>query len=51
LTTFTDLDQLLARQRPRLRRHGHRQRPHEVAKIVGQHMKLKAHGVGGKGPA
>jgi hypothetical protein len=32
-----DLDQLLAQagQRPRLRRLGHRQRPHEMAQVVG----------------
>jgi hypothetical protein len=31
-----DLDQLLAQagQRPRFRRLGHRQRPHEIAKVV-----------------
>ena len=48
-----DLDQLLAQagQRPRLRRFGDRQRPHEVAEIVGQHMELKTHSVGGEGTA
>ena len=48
-----DLDQLLARagQRPRLRRPGHRQRPHEVGEVVGQRMELETHGVGGEGAA
>jgi hypothetical protein len=43
-----DLDELLAQagQRPRLCRRGYRQRPHEVAKIAGQRMKLKADCVG-----
>jgi hypothetical protein len=37
-----DLDQRLAQagQRPRLRRHGHRQHPHEIAEIVGQRVEL-----------
>src|SRR5208282_3428647 len=48
-----DLDHLLprARQRPRLRRLGHRQRPYEISEIVGESMKLKAAGVGGEGAA
>jgi hypothetical protein len=48
-----DLDELLAQagQRPRLSRRGYRQCPHEVAKIVGQRMKLKADCVGGEGVA
>ena len=47
-----DLDQLLAQaaQGPQLRRLRHRQRPHEIPKIIGQHMKLVTHGVGGEGP-
>src|SRR5271170_7195756 len=49
----SDLDQLLAQagQRPRLRRLRRRQRPHEVAKVVGKSMKLEANRVGGKGTA
>src|SRR5271165_3863045 len=49
----TDLDQLLAQagQRPRLRRLRHRQRPHEIAEIVGQRVELEADGVGGEGSA
>jgi len=35
-------------QRPRLRRLRHRQRPHEVAKVVRQGAKLKANSVGAK---
>jgi hypothetical protein len=48
-----DLDQLLpqAGQRPRLRRLGHRQRPHEIAKVVRQGMKLQANRIGGEGSA
>ena len=48
-----DLNQLLAQagQRPRLRRLRNRQRPHEIAEIVGQGMKLKANRVGGEGSA
>ena len=48
-----DLDQLLAQagQRPRFRRLGHCQRAHEVAKVVGERMELKADGVGGEGSA
>ena len=48
-----DLDQLLAQagQRPRLRRLRHRQRPHEIAKIVGQRVELEADGVGSEGAA
>jgi hypothetical protein len=48
-----DLDQLLAQagQRPRLRGLGHRQRPHEVAEVVGKGMKLEADGVGHEGAA
>jgi hypothetical protein len=48
-----DLDQLLAQagQRPWLDRLGHRQRPHEVAEVVGERMKLKADRVGGEGTA
>jgi hypothetical protein len=38
-------------QRPRLRRLRHRQRPHEVAKVVRQGAKLKANSVGGEGAA
>jgi hypothetical protein len=37
-----------ARQRPLLDRLGQCQRPHEVAEIVGQRMKLKPDGVGGE---
>jgi len=46
-----DLDQLLpqAGQRPRLRGLRHRQRPHEVAQVVGKSMKLKADGIPGEG--
>jgi len=42
-----DLDQLLGQtgQRPRLDRLGHRQRSHEIAKIIGQRMELKTDGV------
>ena len=39
------------RPRPRLRRLRHRQRPHEVAKVVRQSAKLKANSVGGEGAA
>src|SRR6516162_3668227 len=48
-----DLDQLLAQagQRPRLRRLWHRQRPHEVAEVVGQRMELETHCVSGEAPA
>ena len=48
-----DLDQLLAQagQRPRFRRLGHRKRPHEIAKLVGQRVELKTDGVGGEGTA
>ncbi len=48
-----DLDQLVAqgRHRPFLDRLRRRQRAHEVAKVVGQRVKLKAHGVGGEGTA
>jgi hypothetical protein len=48
-----DLDQLFAQtgQRPRLRRLGHRQRPHEIAKVVRQGMKLQANRIGGEGTA
>jgi hypothetical protein len=48
-----DLDQLLAQagQRPRLHRLRHRQRPHEIAEIVGQRVELEADGVGGEGLA
>src|SRR5580700_7382661 len=48
-----DLDKLLAQagQRPRLRRLRHRQRPHEIAEIVGQRVELEADGVGGEGSA
>jgi hypothetical protein len=47
------LDQLIAQagQRPRLGRLRHRQRPHEVAQVIGQGMKLKANRVGGEGAA
>jgi hypothetical protein len=34
---------------PRLRRLGYRQRPHEVAKVLGQRMELEADGIGGEG--
>jgi hypothetical protein len=46
-----DFNQLLAQacQRPQFRRLGQRQRPHEVAEIVGQCMELKADGIGGEG--
>jgi hypothetical protein len=46
-----DFDQLLAQagQRPRLRRLRHRQRPHEIAEIVGQRVELEADGFGGEG--
>jgi hypothetical protein len=49
----TDLDQLLPQtgQRPRLRRLGHRECPHEIAKVVGQRVELKTHGVSGEGMA
>ena len=42
-----DLDQLFAQagQRSRLRHLWHRQRPHEVAQIVGQQMELETNGV------
>jgi hypothetical protein len=48
-----DLDQLLAQagQRLRLRCFRHRQRAHEVAKVVGGRVKLKADGVGGESAA
>jgi hypothetical protein len=48
-----DLDQLLSQagQRPRLRGLRHRQRPQEIAEIVGQRVELKADGVGGEGTA
>ena len=48
-----DLDQLLpqAGQRPWLRGLGYRQRPHEIAEVVGECMELKANCVGGKGTA
>ncbi len=48
-----DLDEFLAqaRQRPWLSGLGHRQRPHEVAEVVGERVKLKADGVGGEGTA
>jgi len=48
-----DLDQLLLerRQRPILHWLGRRQRAKEVAEIVGEGVKLKAHGVRGKGTA
>lgn len=46
-----DLDQLFleCRQRPILDRLRLRQRAQEVAEVVGEGMKLKAHGVGGEG--
>jgi len=49
----TDFDQLLAQagQRPRLRRVRHRQRAHEVAEVVGQHMEPQADGIGSEGTA
>ena len=45
-----DLDQLLAQagQRPALHRLGHRQRAHEVPKIIGQRMELTTRGIGGE---
>ena len=48
-----NLDQLLAQagQRSRLRGPRHRQRPHEIAKVVGKSVELKAHRVGGEGAA
>ena len=48
-----DLDQLLAQagHLPNLRRLRHRQRPHEVAEVVGRHMELAPDGIGGDGPA
>src|SRR5712691_10543084 len=48
-----DPNQLLpqARQRPRVRRLRHRQRPHEIAEVVRQGMELKANRVGGEGTA
>jgi hypothetical protein len=48
-----DLDQLLAQasQRPRFRRLGHRERPHEIANVVGQRVELNTDGVGGEGTA
>jgi hypothetical protein len=48
-----DLDQLLleAGERPRLCCFRHRQRPHEIPEIIGQHMELKTHGIGGEGTA
>jgi hypothetical protein len=30
---------------------GHRQRSHEIAEVVGEHMELKTDGVGGEGTA
>jgi hypothetical protein len=29
----------------------HRQRTHEVAEVVGKHLELRGHGIGGEGPA
>jgi hypothetical protein len=48
-----DFYQLLAQagQRPSLRRLRHRQRPREVAELVGRHMELEPDGIGGEGPA
>jgi hypothetical protein len=48
-----DLDQFLAQpgQRPRFHRLRHRQRAHEVAKVVGERVELEADGVGGEGTA
>ena len=48
-----NLGQLLAQagQRPRLRGLRHRQRPHEVAEIIGQRVELEADGVGSEGAA
>jgi hypothetical protein len=40
-----------AGQRPRLRGPRHRQRPHEIGKVVGKSVELKAHRVGGEGAA
>jgi hypothetical protein len=49
----TDLDQLLAQagQRPRFCGLRHRQRPHEVAEIVGKSMELKSNRVGSESAA
>src|SRR5262249_13957804 len=48
-----DLDLLLAQagHRPRLRCLGHRQRSHEVAKVIRKRVELETHGVGGQGAA
>jgi len=48
-----DLDWLLAQagQGPSLRRLGHCQRPHEVAKVVGEGMELEADRIGREGAA
>ena len=48
-----DLDQLLAQagQRPRLPYLGQRQRPHEIPQVIGEDVKLEAHGVGSEEPA
>jgi len=48
-----DLDQLLAQagQRPRRRRLGQCQRPHEIPKVIREHMELEADGIGGEGAA
>jgi hypothetical protein len=48
-----DLDQILtqAGQRARLRCLGQRQRPHEVAEIIGARVEREADGVGGEGSA
>jgi hypothetical protein len=48
-----DLDQLFAQagQRLRLRRLGHRQGPHEIPKVIREHIELEADGVGSEGAA
>jgi hypothetical protein len=48
-----DLDQLLAQagQGPWFHPLGHRQRPHEIAQVVGQGMELKTDSVGREGAA
>jgi hypothetical protein len=52
-TVSIDLDQLFAEagQRPWFCRLGHCQRPHEIAEVVGERMKLEADGIGDEGAA